>query len=198
MRTTALALILALTCGGCLVMSLHPFFSDTNAVYDKSLVGTWVNSSDESVLTFEQSGPAAYHATFLRKEITSPDGGKKEPGQPGEFEAHIGRINGLLFLDLYPDKNSWDRLKNEALAVHLAPTHTISRITITDDVLTVSGLDHDWLKALVAKNPKVIAHEEVEGAIVLTASTKALVGFLAKYGTNPKAFPAGDEFHRQK
>jgi hypothetical protein len=198
MRPIALALILTLTFGGCLVMSLHPFISDSNAIFETSLVGTWKSPSDESTLTFEQAGPNVYRATFLRKEISSPNGGGKESGEPAEFEAHLGRINGMLFLDLYPEKNSWDRLKNDALAVHLAPTHTISRITIDGDVITVSGLEHDWLKELLEKNPRTIAHEKVEGAIVLTASTKALIDFLKKYGSNAKAFPRGDQFHRQK
>lgn len=188
----------ALLLGGCLVMSLHPFFTDNNAVFEKQLVGTWTHTTGKTTLTFKQFGANAYRATYLQQDISTPSGGKRQLGEPGEFEAHVGRIDGMLFLDLYPDKNSWDRLKNDLLAIHLAPTHTIMKITLDGDRLTCAGLDHDWLKELVTKNSTAIAHEKVEGAVVLTASTEALQEFLRKYAPEPKAFSSGEEFHRQK
>lgn len=188
---------LGLLCAGCLVMSLHPFFTDNDAVFEKGLVGTWVHATGKTTLTFKQFGANAYRVTYLQHEISSHTSGKKEQGEPGEFEAHLGRIGGALFIDLYPDKDSWNRLKNDLLAIHLAPTHTISKVTLEGDKLTVAGLDPDWLKDLIAGNGPVVAHEKLEGAIVLTASTEGLQGFLKKYGAEPKAFPEGEEFQRQ-
>jgi hypothetical protein len=192
-----LLLASALLLGGCLVMSLHPFFTDNDAVFEKSLVGVWSDVSGKTTLTVRQFGANAYRVTYLQHEI-SPAGGKTREGEPGEFEAHLGKIGSTLFLDLYPDKDSWNRLKNEALAVHLAPTHSISKISLEGDKLVIAGLEHDWLKDLVSKNIQAIAHEKVEGSIVLTASTEALQEFLTKYAAEPKAFSSGEEFHRQK
>jgi hypothetical protein len=200
MRTGTVVLIgmLALLFSGCLVMSLHPFFTDADSVFEKSLIGTWTDKSDNATLTFKQFGANAYRVTYLQHDLSPSQGGKKESGEPGEFEGHVGRVNGGLFLDLYPEKDSWDRLKNDALAVHLAPTHTISKVWFDGDMLMVAGLNHDWLKELVAKDAAAIGHETVEGAIVLTASTEALQGFLKKYADEPGAFPNADEFRRQK
>ena len=200
MNTSRLLLLLAfaMMLGGCLVMSLHPFFTDSDAIFEQSLVGTWEDGSGKATITFKQFGANAYRMTYVQRDLPSPTGGKDKQGEPGDFEAHLGRVGGTLFLDLYPDKNSWDRLKNEALAVHLAPTHTISKVSLEGDKLVISGLDHDWLKNLIAKNSRAIAHEKVEGAIIMTASTEALQKFLKKYAANTKAFPSGEEFHRQK
>ena len=188
---------LAVLFGGCLVMSLHPFFTDTDSVFEKAIIGTWGDKAGKATLTFKQFGANAYRVIYVQSEVSAAPGGKKEGGEPGEFEGHVGKINGTLFLDLYPDKDSWNRLKNDALAVHLAPTHTISKVWMEGDKLMVASLDHDWLKDLVARNGTLIAHEMVEGAIVLTASTESLQEFLKKYSSEPKAFPTADEFHRQ-
>jgi hypothetical protein len=187
----------AMLLGGCLVMSLHPFFTDNDAVFEKSLVGVWGDASGKATLTVRQFGANAYRVTYLQHDISHANG-KTRDGEPGEFEAHLGKIGNTLFLDLYPDKDSWDRLRNEALAVHLAPTHSISKISLEDDKLVIAGLEHDWLKDLVSKNNLAIGHEKVEGAIVLTASTATLQEFLRKYAAEPKAFATGEEFHRQQ
>jgi hypothetical protein len=192
-----LLLTSALLLGGCLVMSLHPFFTDNDAVFEKSFVGVWDDVSGKATLTVRQFGANAYRVTYLQHGISHADGESRD-GEPGEFEAHLGTIGGTLFLDLYPDKDSWNRLKNEALAVHLAPTHTISKVSLEGDKLVIASLEHDWLKDLVSKNSLAIAHEKVEGSIVLTASTEALQEFLAKYADEPKAFASGEEFHRRK
>ena len=197
MMKTVLPLMLTMLFGGCLVMSLHPFFTDTDSVFEKLLIGTWTDKADKATLTFKQFGANAYRVTYLQREVSSSPGGKKQSGEPGEFEGHVGRINGVLFLDLYPDKDAWNRLKNDALAVHLAPTHTISKVWVDGDKLMVASLDHDWLKDLVTKDRTAVAYETVEGAIVLTASTESLQEFLKRNASEPKAFPNVDEFHRQ-
>ncbi len=196
-KPVALVALSSLLFSGCLIMSLHPFFTDKDAVFEQSLVGTWVDESGKATLTFKQFGANAYRITYHQKESTPPMGGKKRAGEPGELEGHFGRVGGSLFLDLYPDKGSWDRLKNELLAVHLAPTHTISKVWFEGDKLMIAGLSHDWLKDLVTQDSSAIPHEKVEGAIVLTASTEALQDFLKKYGNDPKAFGGGEEFHRE-
>ena len=188
---------LAILFGGCLVMSLHPFFTDTDSVLEKSMIGVWTDKDGKATLEFRQFGANAYRVTYLQREVLSSPGGKKQSGEPGEFEGHVGRIGGTLFLDLYPDKDSWNRLKNDALAVHLVPAHTISKVWVEGDKLMVASLDHDWLKDLLTKDPAAIAHEMVEGSIVLTASTESLQELLRKCAGEPKAFPTVDEFHRQ-
>ncbi len=196
MRTIPVILLAAFM-DGCLVMSLHPFFTDNDSVFEKSLIGTWADKAGRSTLTFRQFGANAYRVTYLQREVSSSPGGRKQSGEPGEFEGHLGRIDGVLFLDLYPDKDSWNRLKNDALAVHLVPSHTISKVWMEGDKLMVAGLDHDWVKDLVSADQSAIPHEIVEGSIVLTASTETLQAFLKKYAGEPKAFPNADEFRRQ-
>jgi hypothetical protein len=48
--------------------------------------------------------------------------------------------------------------------------------------------DPDWLKKLVADNPKAIQHEKIDDEIILTASTKDLQTFWLKHLDTNGAF----------
>ena len=76
-------------------MSLHPFFTDTDSVFEKSLIGTWTDKSGKATLAFKQFGANAYRVTYVQLEMSTSPGGKKQSGDPGEFEGHVGRIDGV-------------------------------------------------------------------------------------------------------
>ena len=75
LRYGVLLIVLALFCSGCLVMSLHPFFTDSDAVFEQSLLGTWADKSNKSTLTFKQFGANAYKVTYFQREISSGSSG---------------------------------------------------------------------------------------------------------------------------
>jgi len=184
MRTTVVivALGLAVLMAGC-VPSLHPLFTEKDLVYDPALVGTWAEEEGEDIWIFRKSGDNAYDLIYSQK------------GVPAQFEAHLVQVAEFLFLDTYPGEPN---IKNDLYTIHLIPAHTFSRIWIEGDVLRLAMLDLDWLKDMIAKKKVNIAHEQVDGGIVLTASTKELQEFFLKYADDDKAFPDPKELHRQK
>ena len=184
MRTTVVivALGLAVLMAGC-VPSLHPLFTEKDLVYDPALVGTWAEKESEDTWTFLKSGDKAYDLIYSQK------------GVPAQFEAHQVQLGEFLFLDTYPQEPG---IKNDLYMIHLIPAHTFSRIWIEGNVLRLAMLDIDWLKEMIAEKKVDIAHERVDGGIVLTASTKELQEFFLKYADDDKAFPDPKELHRQK
>ena len=78
--------------GGCVpVMSLHPFYTKENVVFDKKLLGTWVDDPNrpETTWHFESIDEPrnAYKLIFIG-----------EDGQKGSFVAHLLKLKDRLFL----------------------------------------------------------------------------------------------------
>lgn len=176
------ALGLAAVMAGC-VPSLHPLFTEEDLVYDPALVGTWAEKEGEDICTFRKSGENAYDLIYT------------EEGVPARFDAHLVRIGEFLFLDTYPGDPD---IKNDFYLIHLIPAHTFLRIWIEGDVLRYAMLDLDWLKRMISEKKVEIGHEQVDGGIVLTASTKELQEFFLKYADDDKAFPDLKELHREE
>jgi hypothetical protein len=176
------ALGLVMLLAGC-VPSLHPLYTEEDLVYDPALVGTWTEEESEDTWTFRELGDEAYELIYTEK------------GVPARFEAHLVRVGEFLFLDTYPGEPD---IKNDFYLIHLVPAHTFLRIEIETNVLRYAMLDLDWLKRMISEKKAEIAHEEIEGGILLTAPPKELQAFLLKYAEDDKAFPDPQELHRQE
>jgi hypothetical protein len=184
MRITVVTVVLGLAVlmAGC-VPSLHPLYTEEDLAYDPALVGIWTEEESEDTWTFQKSGEHAYNLIYT------------EEGVPARFDAHLVRIGEFLFLDTYPGEPD---IKNDFYLIHLVPAHTFSRIGIEGDVLRYAMLDLDWLKKMISGKKTDIGHEQVDGGILLTASTKELQEFFLKYAEDDKAFPDSKDLHRQK
>jgi hypothetical protein len=182
--TTGLALMTVLA--ACVVTSVYPFYTDKDVVFDPALIGAWAeagstNAPDEH-WRFEQAGGLAYKLTIQDKEKRT------------EFDTHLFKLKGRLFLDLYPRERPEDSL----------PLHYLLKVTRIERMLEVNMLDYDWLKKLVERNPQAIRHlvvprnlgENGEGNLVLTADTVELQKFILKHAKTEGAFGKGSVMHR--
>jgi hypothetical protein len=176
------ALGLVVLVAGC-VPSLHPLFTEDDLVYDPALVGTWAEEEGEDTWTFRKFGDNVYNLIYT------------EEGVPARFDAHLVQLGEFLFLDTYPGEPD---IKNGFYLIHLVPAHTFSRVSIEENVLRYAMLDLDWLKKMISEKQVDITHEQVDGGILLTASTKELQEFFLRHGDDDKAFPDSKELHRQK
>ena len=176
------ALGLATLVAGC-VPSLHPLYTDEDLVYDPALVGTWTEEESEDTWTFRRVGDKSYDLIYT------------EGGVPARFDAHLVQLGESLFLDTYPGEPD---IKNDFYLIHLVPAHTFSRIQIEGDILRYAMLDLDWLRRMISEKKVSIAHEQVDGGVLLTASTTELQEFFIKYADDDKAFPDPTELHRRK
>lgn len=159
----------AMLATGCWMLSINPLYFESDLILEPSLVGVWNDPKGGSskTWTIEAAEGKTYHLTT--QESDAPD---------GSFEAHLLRLGGNLYLDLYPDEVEHG---NEFQIGHLVPAHSIWRMTLKGDDLSLDCIDANWLEAKIDSGLVSIDHIRPENVIVLTASTKDLQAFVQKY-----------------
>ena len=166
--TFVVILAVALLAQGCLIVSIHPLYTENDVVFDEALVGTWGDvSGDEESWVFEQAEEKAYRMTV-----------NEEGKEPGHFEAHLVNLGEYLFLDLYPEEPDG---VNEFFTSHVIPAHSIWRATIAGDTLSLASLDYDWLTKGIEAGQLDVEHEKLEHVLVLTGEPRDLQIFVLKH-----------------
>jgi len=146
--------LLAWALGGCLpLMSLHPLYGEKDLLFEEKLVGVWVDDANQPETMWQFTRPdeskAAYQLTF-----------KDDEGKTGIFEAHLVKLDNLLFLDARPDRfpSGKREAEEEELAYNaffFVPVHTFIKIDFTAPVASCpehlgdeAEFDADELKRL--------------------------------------------------
>jgi hypothetical protein len=154
-------------CSGC-IRSLHPIYTEEDLVFESNLIGQWSEEDSKEVWTFSKKGVNGYTLVYT-----------DDKGRQGRFSAHLAKLNGKLFLDLFPEEP--ELKENDLYMFHLLPVHTFLYVKQIEPTLQMSYPDPDWLKKLIAENPKAVKHEEIDDEIILTAGTKELQAFWLKH-----------------
>jgi hypothetical protein len=161
--------------------SLHPFYTDKDIVFNEDLLGLWIDDPDGGICNFTKSGDNFYELLIV---------GEK----PERFEARLFEIGGVTFLDLYP-KPLGD--ETSLYPENFVPAHSLARVTIARDTLTISMMDGHRLKELSDRNQLELKHERVNGdMIALTAPTRELQAFALKHANDKEVFGDFGVFHR--
>ena len=179
--------MLAALLGGCVpVISLHPLYTKEDVVFDKKLLGTWVDDPNEA------------ETTWQFKSIDKPENAYKliftdEDGLKGSFVAHLVKLQDKLFLDVYPSDLPWEpQDPNEVEWPHniyfLIPAHAFMRIDSAGPRLKMRLMLESQLKELLEEDPDAIERVVIEDRLILTASTKKLQAFVLKYADSDKVF----------
>jgi hypothetical protein len=160
--------------------SLHPFYTDKDIIFNEALLGVWMDDSG-GTCKFTKSGDNYYDLLVLNDE-------------PVRFEARLIDLGGVTFLDLYPKPLGKEiNLYPE----HFVPAHTLARVTIARDTISISLMDGHWLKELSDQNQLELKHERVNGdMIALTAPTRELQTFALKHANDKEAFDEASVLHR--
>lgn len=180
---------------GC-VPSVNPLYTEKDVVFDPALMGAWSGDNNKETWAFEKSGDKAY-------KLLQTD----EDGRTAEFEVHLVRLKEHRFLDLYlvdPGMEK-DSKMNSYAGFALIPGHMFMKVTQIQPTLQIAFLDPDWLKELLEKNPRAIAHKKIPGnsgdktedRIVLTAETEDLQKFILKHINDEKIFGEPGELRRK-
>lgn len=179
--------VLAGLMGGCVpVISLHPLYTKENVVFDKKLVGTWVDDANEPEIIWQftsvDESNKAYNLVF-----TDDDGLK------GSFVVNLVKLRDNMFLDIYPSEAPWELDDpNESQwpynSLFMIPAHTFVKIDSLSPKIKMRLMLDNQLEKLLDENPGAIAHVMVEDRPVLTASTKELQAFVLKYADTDKLF----------
>lgn len=201
--------LLAGLLGSCVpVMSLHSLFTEENIVFNEKLLGTWVDDPNSPKGTWEFKRVA--DSAQKDWELPPPKKPEKaynlllsnEEGAKGSFFAHLVRLEGRLFLDVFPSqlpcaeldpKQDW--VFNTAF---LIPGHSFAVIDSIEPQLKIRWTNEDEMEKFLKEQPNALKHELVEDKIVLTASTDQLQKFVLKYADDKRIFPAEAVLVRKK
>jgi hypothetical protein len=153
--------------GGCLP-SLNAVFTDEDLVFDPSVVGVWTQPGAKAKWDFAQRDEKSYALVYTDND-----------GRQGRFVGHLAAIEGLLFLDLYPEKIEADA--NPFYSFHLAPLHTIYLVRQTEPRLQLAVIDYSWLDEFLAKHPDAIQHAVFNGRKLITAPTEDVQAFVVEH-----------------
>jgi hypothetical protein len=156
---------------GCVVMSVYPYYTAKDVVFDPTLLGVWTDATktngDGESWTFEKVEEQKYQLV-----ITEND--KKT-----KFDACLFKIKNHLFLDCLAHER----------CDYSAPCHLLLRVDQLQPTLEMRLLNFDWLTKLLERQPKAIRHTIIEKAggqsdsdkiLVLTADTAELQKFILK------------------
>lgn len=170
---------------GCIVKSLHPFYANSDLVFKKELINTWLDQ-DGNKWKISRAGEhaAAYQMTFTKDD------------QEAVFLVHLFQIEGIQFLDFVPVAT--DGSVSDLFSMHLLPSHSVAKVEkLTDGNVTIKWFNEKWLRNLFLQNKIKISHEVIveensgedeDKSYVITASTEELRKFLMKYGNDKSAF----------
>jgi len=178
----AAAALLIASCGPAL--TLNPLFEDSQLIFDPALLGSW--GEGQTSLMFERGDGKTYKVTYRDGTTVSVLVGK------------LGRLDGQMFLDIYPVDNEDGQSEKEAYAPRI-PMHTVLRAVIDDDQLLLDPLDEDWVKNQVDDGGIELDAEHVLKAgdgLFITLSSKELQDFIRNHAYDDEAFPPSDPLPR--
>jgi hypothetical protein len=162
-----LLVVLALALGGC-VPSLHPLYTDKDLIFDPALLGQWSPADGQGSWTFRKTGEKEYQLDAIDKD-----------GKRGRFQVHMVKLDGRVFLDLFPMERT--QKEDDFYELHFVPTHTFFRVKQIEPKLQMAYLDPEWIGKYLPEHPDAIRHEKVHGGAVLTAQPKELQAFVLKH-----------------
>ncbi len=179
---------------GCLpVWSLHPLYDDKHQIFDKKLLGTFIEDTNDANYIWEfkhADEPNTYQLIFTGIWKQDPNVFK------GWFEVHLIKLNNQFFIDLFPKESPWGNIPEDDMskikwywnAFFMLPVHTFAKIEFVDSNLKICLTDDDDFKKIMKEEPNSVKYELFDKMPVLTASTKELQSFVIKYANDERLF----------
>ena len=172
-----LFVIMSCICG-CIVQSLNPFYTAGTVIESPVKNGEWemIDKNGKP----EMGNPWL----FEKDKITTYD----EGGLPGVVKVVYFMVEDTMFMDATVDE------PNQKVctwwAMNLTPVHTICRVEIHDDTLTLKPIDYEWIaKALEDKTFNLpYLKKKTWDSFLITASSQELIDFLKKNRHDSKLF----------
>lgn len=171
----------AMLLGGCVALSVYPYYTAKEVVFEQGLVGDWTQTDDtDQRWKFEEDGNRAYRLIHTEKGKTT-----------STSQAHLFKLRDQLFLDV---EEQSDAPGNEAFPPRI-PSHLLVRVYQIKSPVRMALLNYRWLVELLDKDPKALRHhimktgEKLENReLVVTASTEELQQFIIKYAGTAAAW----------
>jgi hypothetical protein len=160
-------------------------------VFENWLLGKWTaHAEDETdTMTFTRGQGNSYRIDYLE------DKPEAEKTARGFYEARLGRMDGVYYLDYQPV-----RITDRSDAILMVPTHGLARLDYADNKLRIRLLNSGRLEKM-AKEGKLseVKFAWMDDEVLLTSSTADLRRFLSAHAREEEFFdPQGSDFVREK
>jgi hypothetical protein len=159
--------LIALLLAGCLP-SLHPLYNDKTLIFREELIGKWMDD-DGGCWQFGRGGEKEYKLRLF-----------EEKEELGRFSAHLIEIEGLMFLDIFPDGDELEKM-SDFYKIHLLPVHTFLKVDRINPNLQLRMVDYEKIENMLENDPNILKHEILEDRIILTAGTEELQHFVIEH-----------------
>jgi hypothetical protein len=175
-------LILPFLISGCLVLNLHPLFTEGDTFFDPDLIGTWVDGYGQGYTLEKEGNDPVYRVTAF-----NPREARSSPA----VNARLVMLGKDAFLDVFSPSGT--RCEEMSVAV---PAHLILKIDRRGDSLTLKDIHRTWLEEQIKAKRVRIGYELLSGQktdtssplFLLTASTESLRRTVEKISSNRSAF----------
>lgn len=175
MRTLSYLTGIAVLLTGCVVTSVCPYYTHKDVVKEPAIAGTWINQkNNQETWRFEQNLDGSYRLTMI------------EANKATILAVQPFKLDDQLLLDLGSLEQDF----------HVIPAHYLLKVTQLTPTLQMSEISHEWLRKLLAEDPKALRHhlvtlgDQPDGRVVLTGDTAELQDFVRHYMTCAPAWKA--------
>jgi len=191
---------LAALLGGCIpVLSLQPLFTKETLVFEEQLLGVWADDANDPDSTWRFARVEQAAAERL-PDVLKADYEKvyrlrirDEENHTGSFIAALVKLNGKLFLDVFPDtfpsgQEDVEEMEKFYNAFFFVRGHTFIKVDAIGPELKMRLTNDDKLQELIDDEPHAVPSAAADDRIILTASTEDLQAFVVKYGDDERVF----------
>lgn len=160
---------------GCLVQSFNPFYTEDSLTQLPEIYGSWRLIRDDSGDVSNANIPPWQ---FAGERVTTFDG----RGLEAKLQVKYFSINETIFMDITAG-DPYTSSISEIWAMHVAPVHTVVKVTIDKDTLILTPLNYDWLKSALVINKIALPSIKLETAdmTVFNPSPEKWMAFLKEY-----------------
>ncbi len=182
---SGVTLAVALSCLGCIVRSVYPWFKKDALVFEDDLLGGWVGTGERGTvaMTFVRGKDNSYVVQYADKE------------NHGLFDSHLAKFGADYYLDFQPAENG-----TGVDGLLLFPTHSVARLEIAEDTLTVRLLNYGVVKA-AAKLDRLRDLKygwDAEDELILVSNTDDLQRWLLSLARNSELYAQPIHLARKK
>jgi len=173
MKLLLLFLIVAcLSLIGCPSYSVHPLYTDQDAVVESALEGTWSSSdpNDREAIRFQKSGDYEYSLSIFHSDTKVNE----------NYKVHLVRLGDQMFMDLIADDQTVGDAKLDG-PVGVIATHVILKVTISADDLAYATLEDDTIRKQSAAGGAALDYQMVNGGVLVTTPTDALRRYISAH-----------------
>ena len=156
------------------VLSLHPLFTEQDAVLIPEIEGSWSIPDFDMSVSFQKAGDNFYLLKYGSETNAST------------FEAVFVKIKDEIYLDLSGVMS--DSLGDEDYRNTFVTVHSLYKIQIRKDTLQLYETNYSWFYNYAMKNNSTLKYEWVKNAMLLTYKTDELKLFIAEHSNEQEIF----------